>query len=199
MKRPIAAAALAAVLSACAVSSHHLGFHALDDGRRPYELVGNRYVKDLSAVEAPWVEKIATGNFDGLVPSLAPRLAQALTPALRKTLGDRVRRFYGLNGEYEIQTFGVPPVSLARSVKREPFSYYDMVGTAFFLDGKTPATLHLYVTKIGVDGDLKICGIELYTKREGDREPGKDLRLVLPETVDRSDFIATLPVPRLER
>ncbi len=179
-----------ALLNGCAVSRHHLGFRNLGANDRPFSMVGERYVKNLSAVEAFWVKTLAAGNLDALAPVMAPRLSEALSnPAVRQKTTLKIRTAYGMSGEYEIVSFGVPFFSLQPGVKKDAYDYYDMLGTAFKMEGKIAASMKLYVTK--VDGELKLCGFEIYPDNEGDREAGRDVRFVFPETENRSNT----PIP----
>lgn len=179
MSKAVIAALACLSLSACAVSRHHLGFHDAGSGDRRFSMVGERFVKDLSAVEAFWVKSLAEGRVESLRPEMAPALSGALSMEEARKAGDKIVNAFGPTGYYEIVSFGVPFFSLKEGVKRDPFAHYDMVGTAFELDGKIPTALRLYVTK--VDGALRICGFEVYPRNEGDRAIGKEVRFVFPE------------------
>ena len=172
-------AILCFLLPACAVSRFHLGVQNLDEKNRPTNLVGQRWVKDLSAVEAYWVKTLIAGDIEALRPVMAPKLSEALDEALVKKTSDKILKAFGPTGYYEIVPVGAPFFYLQKGVKKNAFEHYDLIGTAFTLEGKVESSLRLYVTQ--VDGKPRLCGFEIYPKNEGDQEMGKEVRLVFPE------------------
>ncbi|MBV9080186.1 MAG: hypothetical protein JO102_03590 [Elusimicrobia bacterium] len=171
----------ALTLAACAsVSPYHFGFFSASQQEGPkFDMVSRRSVAKLDDLETIWITDIAQGKIEALVPSLAPTLASKLTPPIRAKMAYRLKA-YTFNGQWTPERFGTPAFGMRPGVKSDAYAFYDMVGSSYLLGGKMDAKVHLYTTK--VDGAIKICGLEIFPAQEGDREPGKDIRYVYPET-----------------
>ncbi len=168
----------------CFVSRTHIGFHNFGQGDLWDSVVGKKYVEGLRDKEDMWMARVARLQLDELSADFAPQLAAKLIPAVTVKLIPQLKRDYGPTGYFTRRRFGTPALSVGHAVRMDAFDYYDMVAYAYEMEGKTAGYVQFYITR--VDGQLKICGLEITPTRESDREKAKDVRFVFPETVDKS-------------
>jgi hypothetical protein len=180
--------AIASVASGCCVSRTHLGFLNLGNQGLWNSVVGKRFVEPLRDQEDLWMTSLARLDLVGLSTDFAPTLASHVNEGQLRKLAVQMERDYHPSGYFMRQRFGTPALSWGRGARRDAFGYYDMVGYAYTMEGKVSATAEFYLTRVG-DGGIKICGIVVTPQRESDREKAKDVRLVFPETQNKSDVV----------
>jgi len=177
------------LLCGCSVSRTHIGFHHFGKGALGDSVVGKKYVEGLRDQEDIWMTRVARLELEELSEDFAPQLAATLIPAVREKLLPQLKRDYGPSGYFTRRRFGTPRYSTGEAVRRDAFDRYDMVGFAYIMEGKVPANVQFYLTR--VEGAVKICGLEITPIGESAREKAKDVRFVLPETVDKSNVAGT--------
>lgn len=173
------------LLCGCFVSRTHIGFHNFGQGELWDSIVGKKYVEGLRDQEDIWMSRVARLQLDELSADFAPQLAANFDAAARQKLALQIKREIAPTGYFSRRRFGTPAFSTGKAVRTDAFDYYDMVGYAYEMEGKVAVSVQFYVTR--VEGAIRICGIEITSEREGDRDRIKDVRLVFPETVDKSN------------
>jgi hypothetical protein len=172
------------VLAGCSVSRTHIGIHNLGQGPYWHSVVGKKNVDSLRDLEDAWMALVSKRDLETLSEDFAPKLASKMNEKVREKLAVQIERDYHPNGFFRRRRFETPALSTGRAVRGDAFEWYDMVGFAYQMEGKVEAGVQFYITKI--DGELKICGIEIRPTMEAEREKAKDVLFVFPESENKA-------------
>ena len=182
------ALALPFLLAGCFVSRTHIGIHNFGNGDLWDSVVGKRFVEGLRDTEDDWMRQLARLDLDGLAEHFTPALAQKLNASARQKLALQLQREFRPTGYFTRRRFATPAMSWGRPARTDAFDYYDMIGYAYEMEGKTTGCVQFYITKVG--GTPAICGLEILPITESDREKVKEVRYVVPETVNKANVTA---------
>lgn len=173
------------VISGCAPSRYHLGFHQLaeEQQKQLYAPVSQKVDSLVATVKNQFIAGIAKNNFPSLIELFSPRLSKQLTDETIKDITHKMNVFE-FNGQYEpLIVYDGPKFMLDEGVGKPPFDFYDYVGGVYKVSGKMDAIVDVYLTQ--VDSKVFVCGFRITPTNSpsGDIVP---ISFLAPESIDKA-------------